>query len=119
MTITDPTGQVTTLAYSGTKVQSITDPAGRVTQLEYDAAGNLQRLRGADGTAVTFAYDAQHRLIRRTDARNQITQYTYEASGRFAQATSPDGTTRAVIPSHTMAVPNFAAGQGRPATRRP
>ncbi len=112
LTITDPTGQVTTLAYSGTKVQSITDPAGRVTQLEYDAAGNLQRLRGADGTAVTFAYDAQHRLIRRTDARNQITQYTYDASGRFAQATSPDGATRAVTPSHTMAVPNFAAGQG-------
>jgi RHS repeat-associated protein len=112
VTITDPTGQVTTLAYSGTTVQSITDPAGRVTQLEYDAAGNLQRLRGADGTAVTFAYDAQHRLIRRTDARNQVTQYTYDASGRFAQATSPDGATRAVTPSHTIAVPNFAAGQG-------
>jgi len=112
VTITDPTGQVTTLAYSGTTVQSVTDPAGRVTQLEYDAAGNLQWLRGADTTAVTFAYDAQHRLIRRTDARNQITQYTYDASGRFAQATLPDGATRAVTPSHTLAVPNFAAGQG-------
>lgn len=56
--VTDPTGQVTTLAYSGGKVSSVTDPAGRVTQLEYDASGNLQRVRGADATAVPFAYDA-------------------------------------------------------------
>ena len=53
VTITGPTGQVTTLAYSGTKVQSITDPAGRVTQLEYDAAAASSGCwRGWDGGDV-------------------------------------------------------------------
>ncbi|MCS6328970.1 MAG: hypothetical protein H8K06_18065 [Nitrospira sp.] len=61
---------------------------------------------------MTFVYDAQHRLIRRTDARNQVFQYRYDAAGRFAEATLPDGATRALASSQTVAVPNFTTGQG-------
>lgn len=111
-TMTDPTGQVTIFAVTGGRVTTITDPANRVTQLEYDGAGNLQRLRSADASAVSFDYDSHHRLIRRTDARNQISDYTYDFAGRFAQATLPGGATRAVTPSQTVGVANLEAGQG-------
>ncbi len=111
-TLTDPAGQVTTFGSSGGKIATITDPAGRVTQLDYDGAGNLQRLRLADGSARTFEYDTQHRLVKQTDARNQSVRYTYDFAGRFAQATLSDGSTRAVTPSQRLAVPNLAAGQG-------
>ena len=40
-TITDPTGEVTALAYSGEHLDTITDPAGRVTTFTHASEGNL------------------------------------------------------------------------------
>ncbi|MEK6804385.1 MAG: LamG-like jellyroll fold domain-containing protein, partial [Nitrospirota bacterium] len=115
-TTTDPVGLVTTFAYSGSRLATITDPQGRITQFTHDGGGNLTGVTYADTSTMTFAYDPQHRLLKKTDARNQVTQYVYDYTGRLSQATLPDGATRTLTSSQRLAVPNLAAGQGTAAT---
>jgi len=116
LTITDPVGQVTTFAYSGSRLATISDPQGRVTQFTHDGGGNLTGVTYADTSTATFAYDPQHRLVKKTDAQNQVTQYAYDYAGRLSQATLPGGDRRSLTPSQRMAVPNLAAGQGTATT---
>jgi len=92
-TITDPAGQVTTLAYSGARLATITDPAGRVT---------------------TFTYDAQHRMVHKRDARGQVYVYQFDSAGRLKKATLPNGDSRELRPTELVGVPDLANGVGVP-----
>ncbi|HQR13295.1 MAG TPA: RHS repeat-associated core domain-containing protein [Nitrospira sp.] len=112
LTIIDPAGEITTLAYSGSRLATITDPQGRVTQFTHDGEGNLTGVTYADTSTMAFAYDSQHRLTQKTDARNQATQYEYDFTGRLSQAVLPSGDRRVLTSSQRTAVPNLAAGQG-------
>ena len=49
-TITDPTGQVTTLAYNGSgQLSTVTEPGDRVTTITVDSSGDLTEIDDPDG----------------------------------------------------------------------
>jgi RHS repeat-associated protein len=67
--ITDESGQVTTLTYSTTNTPasvapapnlllSVTDPQGRQLNFSYNSSGNLGKVVQPDGGMVTYGYDA-------------------------------------------------------------
>ena len=53
----------------------MTDALGNVTQYEYDASGNLLRLTFADGTSVSYIYDALGRQTSMTNPKGGVTKY--------------------------------------------
>ena len=55
------------------------------TTYSYDAAGNRLSITLPDGSAVTNAYDAAHRLIGIADVFNQSVAYTLDAQGDRTQ----------------------------------
>jgi RHS repeat-associated protein len=109
----DTGGVGLTFAYSGTDLESVTDAAGHVVKLTVDPAshlleavdlpggqsidygytdGLLTSVKGADGGAVTYGYDAQDQLASVTDAAGRTTmQVQYDSSGRVKEHTDADG----------------------------
>ena len=67
LSMRDPNGLTTTLAYNfrGQILSKIV--GGEVTSYAYDPAGQLAKATQPDGSLVTFAYDAAQRLIGMTD----------------------------------------------------
>jgi RHS repeat-associated protein len=118
-TVTDPAGLVTTLTYSGARVQSITDPAGRQTSFQHDTAGNLTRITNPDASFMSYTYDGQGHFTQATDERGFITTYAYDFAGRFAQSTRPTGQTRALVSTKLRGLADTAAGQGTPTNPAP
>jgi RHS repeat-associated protein len=55
-TITDKSGQVTTLSYSGSLLDTVTDPYGRVLHFAYDGSGLLQTVTLPDAGTLTYSY---------------------------------------------------------------
>jgi RHS repeat-associated protein len=117
--VTDPMGLITTLTYSGEKLQKITDPAGRQTQFQYDSSGNLVRITNPDGTFVAYAYDSKQHITQATDERGNSTTYAYYFAGRFSQSTKPTGETRALTSSKLQGLADISAGQGTPTNPAP
>ena len=75
LTVTDSHGTITGTYDALNRVSSYTDTYGKVIRYEYDAVGNLPKIIYPDNTAVTYAYDANHNLIRVTDWANRVTSY--------------------------------------------
>lgn len=65
-----------------------------MTRYEYDGSGNLLSLTFADGTQVTYTYDALGRQTSMTDPRGNVTKYAYDGLGNLTKTTLPDGTTQ-------------------------
>ena len=102
-TITDPQGNVTTIAsYDGAgRVTRVTDANGVNTDMTYTARGWLasrsvggattgftytpygavQTVTDSDGVTTTYGYDPAHRLVKITDAQGNYIQYTLDAVG--------------------------------------
>ena len=59
--------------------------------------GNLSKIIYPDNTAVTYAYDANHNLIRVTDWANRVTSYTYDVNNRVVGVTKPDGSVTTTV----------------------
>ena len=59
--------------------------------------GNLPKIIYPDNTAVTYAYDANHNLIRVTDWANRVTSYTYGVNNRVVGVIKPDGSVTTTI----------------------
>lgn len=112
VSITDPVGLETRLAYAGDQLSTLTDPAGRTTRFDHDLEGNLTRITDPDGTSRSFGYDARHRLIRQTSKRGFDTTYLYDDFGRNVAVNRPDGSTRTVQPAATAALAKPSAGIG-------
>jgi len=55
-TITDKSGMITTLSYSGVRLNTVTDPFGRVLQFSYDGAGLLHTVTLPDAGVLTYSY---------------------------------------------------------------
>jgi YD repeat-containing protein len=97
--IVDPNGVTTTLTYDARQrllSSTISTVAGPLaTQYSYDAAGNLVTFTLPDGSSLTNAYDAAHRLTGTTDLLSSSIAYTLDAAGdRTAAAiTNSGGTT--------------------------
>ena len=120
-TITNPFGQITTLAYTQSKLASVTDPAGRVTQIS-QSNGNLVAIThpDPDGTGplpapvTTLGYDGSHRLTVFTDARGKSTQVTYDSYGKAVTVTQPAGSTTQIRSAQSQTLP--ASGTGTTAS---
>ena len=119
ISITDPVGKVTTLAYSGSNLSSVTDPASRVTTLAHDADGNMTQVTFPDTTTRSFGYDGRHLMTSETNARNLTTTRQYDFTGRFIQSTRPDGSTRQATNMQTVGLVDLASGLGTAANPAP
>jgi RHS repeat-associated protein len=85
----------TTVAYDGlSRVTSTTDGKGQTTTYAYDALDRLTHVGFADGSAVTYRYDAGGRLVERADATGTTT-YAYDRLNRVVEERLPGGRTNA------------------------
>lgn len=87
--ITPPTGSnLGATSIVGNPVTSVTNGAGQTTTYSYDDYFNVTKIVAGDVT-VSYAYDADNRVISRTD-NQQKTVYTYDVRGNLASvATTP------------------------------
>jgi RHS repeat-associated protein len=100
----DPSGARTTWIWRGAAVESLVDARGAVTDLEYDAADNLAKLRRADGTTMTWAYDRLGRRVGNQTPTGATERVRRDLAGRVIETHEADGTRRFVTRD----------GEGRP-----
>jgi RHS repeat-associated protein len=128
--ITDPIGQVTTLAYDANgKLDYIRDPAGRVTQVTVNAAGDLTEIYDPDGVrALLVAYDGAHLPLNVMDRVGGQTDFARDVTGKLSQVQLPTVTANGVSARPTLGFRSIdrlvlldGSGPGtfaNPATRR-
>ncbi len=65
------------------------DGASYAERYEYDGAGNRTRLvrEGASSDVISYAYDADDRLIREESVQNGTIEYAYDADGQLTSKT--------------------------------
>ncbi len=98
-TITDPLGNVTTLAYDGgrrvTSITRVDNPGagtGPTTTFAYTAGATPNTVvTDADGHATTHYYDTMGRVTRTIDARGKATSTSYTANSNVQQSTDQAG----------------------------
>lgn len=89
LTIVDPNGVVTNIAYDARQrlirrtVSTANGPL--TTTYTYDAARNLTGVALPDGSTLTSTYDAAHRLVATADLFNQQMEYSLDAFGDRSQ----------------------------------
>ncbi|MGH8414039.1 MAG: RHS repeat-associated core domain-containing protein [Gammaproteobacteria bacterium] len=81
LTIVDPNGVTTTLAYDARQRLTSRTVAGAQTQFSYDAAGNLNRVTLPTGAYLQYAYDTAHRLTAINDKYGNKIAYTLDNLG--------------------------------------
>jgi YD repeat-containing protein len=81
LSITDPNGVVTTLAYHPRGWLTSRTVGGEATNYTYDAVGQLTRVTLPDGSFVAYAYDAAHRLTQLQDGLGNRIVYTLDNMG--------------------------------------
>jgi RHS repeat-associated protein len=86
-TIRDHNGNLTTLNYSGTRLDSVTSPDGRMLGFTYDATNHLIQIQDPLNRTLGFGFDANGDLVSTTDLRGKTTHYTYNASHRLLTIT--------------------------------
>jgi len=113
VTSIDPLGGVSSYQYDGQgRTQSETDPSGNTTIWEYDTYGNLLRTVLPDGSAVSTAFNEDHKpvsildpeggkwcqdwdtrgnLTRQATPSGAATQYEYTEQGDLLHVTDPAG----------------------------
>ncbi|MEY9863623.1 RHS repeat-associated protein [Catenulispora sp. GAS73] len=92
VTVTGPTGAVTTTSYDAdSRVVSVTDPLGHTMTTVYDAAGDVSSVKEPDGATRSNVYDKGHRLASATDALGKTTTFTRDPAGRLLIQTAPMG----------------------------
>ena len=102
LTKTDPTGKVTTYAYSTTTsdLLSVTDDSGRLgltTQYAYNGLGDVIGVTDPNGNKTTTAYDALRRAITVSGpaSTGAVTNYTYNPDGLVTQTQRATGNVQA------------------------
>ncbi len=81
LSVTDPSGLVTTYTYDPLSRLTSRDRGGLTTTYTYDGVGNLTSVTLPGGVTYTYTYDAAHRLIRIADATGDSIRYTLDAMG--------------------------------------
>ncbi len=96
LSITDPNGIVTDMAYDarGRLISVTVDPGANqaATAITYDPAGQIETMTLPDGVTLTYEYDAAKRLTAVADGLGERIEYIYDAMGnRTAEAVKADG----------------------------
>ena len=81
LSMTDPNGVVTTLAYDLRQRLTSRTVGGEQTSFEYWPTGLLKKATLPDGSYLEYSYDAAHRLIQINDAQGNRIEYTLDAMG--------------------------------------
>jgi len=89
--ITDGSGNVTSIERIGAMPTAIVAPGGQSTTLTVDANGWLMGVANPEGEAHAMTYSAEGLLQTFTDARNNIHTFTYDALGRLTKDENPAG----------------------------
>jgi RHS repeat-associated protein len=85
LTIVDPNGLTTTLAYDARLRLASRSVGGETTTYTYDNAGQLTVVTLPDGSSLTYTYDAAHRLSGMQDNLGDHIDYTLDAMGNRTQ----------------------------------
>jgi RHS repeat-associated protein len=94
LTITDPNGVITTLAYDARDRLTSRTVSGETTSFSYYPTGLLKQVTLPDGSSLSYAYDAAHRLTQVSDGLGNKIVYTLDAMGNRTAENSydPSGT---------------------------
>jgi len=83
LSITDPNGLVTQLAYDARGRIISRQVGGELTTFDYDPVGNLKRLTLPDGSYLVLTHDDAHRVTKLTDQGGNEIVYTLDAAGNI------------------------------------
>ncbi|HVN87418.1 MAG TPA: DUF6531 domain-containing protein, partial [Candidatus Binatia bacterium] len=91
--VIDPVGRALTLSYDGSnRIISIVDPIGRTVRYTYNSQGTLETVTDATGGVTRYDYDDRNRLTQITDARGiVVARNVYGEGGRVIKQTAADG----------------------------
>ena len=92
LTIIDPNGMVTTLAYDARQRLTSRQTGSETTSFQYYPTGLLQRVTLPDGSYAQYTYDTAHRLTDITDAAGNHIHYTLDAMGNRTSESAYDPT---------------------------
>jgi YD repeat-containing protein len=81
LTIVDPNGLITTMAYDARQRLTSRTVGGETTTYEYDGVSQLTRITLPDGSFLSYGYDAAHRLTGMQDSLGNRISYTLDAMG--------------------------------------
>ena len=104
VSITDPSGQVTTLSYSTSSTSTtvapgagllltVTDPYGRSLSFTYNAQSNVATTTLPDGGQLAYSYDANGNLVKVTYPDSSAKQYLYNESALNSGTSQPNALT--------------------------
>jgi RHS repeat-associated protein len=91
ITVTDPGGKVTRLAYEHGDLASVTDPLGHTTTEFADAAGRGSRVTDALGRTTALEYSPAGKPTRVVDPRGRATTLEYDGNGSVTKLTDARG----------------------------
>jgi YD repeat-containing protein len=90
--VIDPVGRSLNLTYdSSQRITSITDPIGRAVQYAYNSQGTLAKVTDVGGGITSYGYDNQNHLLTVTDPRGNTYTNTVDQNGRVIKQVAPDG----------------------------
>ena len=92
LSIGDPNGVITTLAYDLRGRLTSRSVAGETTTYQYDGVGQLTKVTLPDASNLNYTYDAAHRLTDVTDNLGNTVHYTLDAMGNRTQDNIKDPT---------------------------
>lgn len=109
LSVTDPAGKQITFGYNASGyLATLTDPSGRVTQVAYTGT-DVTRITGPDGrAALTAGYDASHQVTGWGNQAGGQWNVTYDRGRALATITAPQvattdaGVTRPVTTIHSL-----------------
>ena len=90
--ITDPSGNTTTLVYSNGKLARVENSFGAKMTIARDSAGRIASVTDNSGKRVSYAYDANGCMVSATDAAGEVWPYAYDSdSYRMVWKKNPMG----------------------------
>ena len=90
--VTDPSGNVTTLVYADGKLARVENSFGASMAISRDANGRIASVTDNSGKSVSYAYDANGCLTAATDAAGEVWTYAYDsATHKMVSKRNPNG----------------------------